>query len=318
MIAYRRHPGDIKKRFSLLKLHLTASNKCAKIFQKHQFEPWRRTKMARRIKKPAVRPELRREWLRRHEEEGQSPPEIAKADRYDVRTVRKQIEIERQERERREARSIVLRQALEKHYTDLCSFAQRLDSHITGETGSLWMLRDDPMWSALREHMPRWKVWRNLARWERLQEEVGQLDSRLEKQFEELVKARARLKFSAVPEETRLNPGITQAVAYHFKLTAQGQEGLGERADFELEAPDKRTTQVRLGPFTIGRVSHDQVTDTENLVTDLLAEVTTWNEHDKLIRLFAEINRVQRELHDELLVVILRRVVPGRCKFCPI
>ncbi len=54
--------------------------------------------VASRIKKPAVRPELRREWLRRNETEGESPPEIAKQDGYDVRTVRKQIEIERQER----------------------------------------------------------------------------------------------------------------------------------------------------------------------------------------------------------------------------
>jgi len=111
--------------------------------------------MTRRIKKPAVRPELRREWLRRNETEGESPPEIAKQDGYDVRTVRKQIEIERQERERREARSIVLRQALEKHYADICTFAQKLDSHITGDTGSLSTIKSEPMWIALREHMPR-------------------------------------------------------------------------------------------------------------------------------------------------------------------
>lgn len=275
--------------------------------------------MTRRIKKPAVRPELRREWLRRYEEEGQSPPEIARADTYDVRTVRKQIEIERQERERREARSIVLRHALEKHYADLCSFAQRLDSHVTGERGSLSMLRDDPMWSALREHMPRSTVWKNLDKWERLHEEVSQLGSGLEKQFEELVKARALLKFPAAPEETELNPGFTQALVFHFMVTGQGQEGLEKRADFKLEeAPDKRTTQVQFGAFTIGRVSHDQVADIKNLVADLLAEVTTWKEHGEMSRLFAKIGRVQRELHDELLIILLRRVVPGRCKYCPI
>ena len=120
--------------------------------------------MARRIKKPAVRPELRRQWLRRYEEDGESPPEIAKADGYDVRTVRKQIEVERQERERREARSTVLRQALEKHYADLCDFAQKLDLELARVGGSLLMLKNDPMWSALREHLPRSTIWKNAIR----------------------------------------------------------------------------------------------------------------------------------------------------------
>ena len=131
--------------------------------------------MTRRIKKPAVKPELRREWLQRHDEEGQSPPEIANADGYDVRTVRKQLEIERQERERREARSIVLRQALEKHYADLCCFVQKLDSHIVGEKGSPSTMRSDPMWSALEEHLPRSTIWKKLDRWEGVWAEIERL-----------------------------------------------------------------------------------------------------------------------------------------------
>ncbi len=79
--------------------------------------------MRRRTKKPAVRPEVRRQWLRRFEEYGESPPEISKADGYDVRTVRKQIEYAREERELREARAMVLRNDLERHYSDLCEFA---------------------------------------------------------------------------------------------------------------------------------------------------------------------------------------------------
>ena len=93
--------------------------------------------MAKRIKKPLVRPEKQREWLRRHEIGGESPMEIAKSDKYDVRTVRKYIELERQERERREARSIVLRQALEEHYRDLCNFAQQLDSEASTDVDQL-------------------------------------------------------------------------------------------------------------------------------------------------------------------------------------
>jgi len=124
--------------------------------------------MTHRIKKPAVKPELRRQWLYRNESLGESPPQIATADGYDVRTVRSQLEIEVREREQKEARAVVLRKALENHYADLCTFAQKLDSHVIGKSGSLQMLREDPMWGALREHQSRAKIWKNLERWESL------------------------------------------------------------------------------------------------------------------------------------------------------
>ncbi len=274
--------------------------------------------MTRRIKKPAVRPDLRREWLLRNEAEGQSPPEIAKMDRYDVRTVRKQIEIERQERERREARSIVLRQALEKHYADLCTFAQKLDSHITGDTDSLSTIKNEPMWSALREHIPRSVLWKNLDRWGPLREEVRQADSELRRQLESVVGNRAPLKFPVPRGELGLSTGIVDMLSAHFKFTAQGEVGLDRRADFRLDAADQGTTSIDYGAFTIGRVPNERVAEVKNLVLGLMSEVTTREEHGEMSRLLARSERVKRELHDELLVIILRRVVPGRCRYCPL
>jgi hypothetical protein len=271
-----------------------------------------------RIKKPAVRPELRREWLRRHEEEGQSPPEIAKEYKYDVRTVRKQIEIERQERERREARSIVLRQALEKHYSDLCVFAQKLDSHITGETGSLSIIKDDPIWSALKEHMPRSTLWKNLSRWETLWEEVRRTESKLRGQLELLVRSRAPLKFPVPRGEEGLSLGIVDMLTAHFKFTVQGEVGLDKRTDFKIETTDQRMVLIDYGPFTIGGVPKQRVDEVKNLVLDLIHEVITREDHEEMRRLLTRLERVKHDLHDELLIVILRRVVPGRCQYCPL
>lgn len=274
--------------------------------------------MTRRIKKPTVRPDLRREWLRRNEAEGQSPPEIARADGYDVRTVRKQIEIERQEREMREARSIVLREALEKHYTDICSFAQKLESHITGETGSLSTIKNEPMWSALREHIPRSALWKNLERWETLREEVRQADSKIRRQLEALVRSRVPLPFPRPRGELGLSPGIVDMLTAHFRFTAQGEVGLDERTDFRLVPAGQGTTQIEYGVYTIGRVPNDRVDETKSLVLALLSGVTARDEHGEMSRLLARSEQVKRELHDEILVIILRRVVPGRCRYCPL
>jgi len=274
--------------------------------------------LTHRIKKPAVRPDLRRQWLRRHEEDGESPPEIAKADGYDVRTVRKQIDIECQERERREARSIVLREALEKHYADLCSFAQKLDSHVTGETGSLLTLRGEPMWSAMREHLPQSTLWKNLDKREALQEEIRNVDKDLRRPLESLVGDKARLKFPASPAEIGLSAGIIDALVSHFIFTARGEVGLDKRTDFRLTPVDQVTTLIEYGSYTIGKVPNDRVAEVKDLFLALLSEVITREEHDEMSRLFTALDRVQRELHDALLTIILRRIVPGKCRYCPL
>ena len=274
--------------------------------------------MTGRIKKPLVRPELRRQWLHRYEEAGESPPEIAKADGYDTRTVRAQIDLERQERERREARSIVLREALEKHYADLCSFAQKLDSHVIGETDSLRVLREDPMWNALREHLLRSTVWKNLDKWETVREEIKHVDDRLKRPLEALIASRTRLAFPVSSGEIGLSPGIVDALISHFRLTARGEAGLDKRTDFRLTPVDETTTSIEYGAYTVGRVSNDRVTEVKDLFLNLLPEVITWEEHGEMSRLFIVLDQLKRKLHDELLIIILRRVVPGRCRYCPL
>ena len=103
--------------------------------------------MKKRTRKPPVRPEVARKWLKRYEEDGESPPQIAQSDGFDVRTVRKQLELMRHEREVREARQVVLRKALESHYADLCSFAENLRAALSGDTPKHISnsFRDDPV-----------------------------------------------------------------------------------------------------------------------------------------------------------------------------
>src|SRR3990172_13244490 len=103
-------------------------------------------------KKPPVTPETYRGWLGRVER-GESARAIAEAEHYDLRTVRKNIERTRQEQEMKEARSAVLRQALERHYEDLIAFAGKLQQALGGQTVPL-PARSDRMWAALQKHLP--------------------------------------------------------------------------------------------------------------------------------------------------------------------
>ena len=174
------------------------------------------------------------------------------------------------------------------------------------------------MWLALREHIPRSSVWKNLDRWETLREEIRTMNNELRKPIEALVETKSEVGFSASPEEAGLSSGVIDALAFHFSVTARGEAGLAQRADFRLTSMDRETTGIEYGAYNIGRLSNDRVDNIKNLVTALLSEVITWEEHTAMEHLFTQLEHVRRNLHEELLIIILKRIVPGRCKYCPI
>lgn len=254
--------------------------------------------MAKRVKKPLVEPGKRREWFRRHEE-GESVQQIAKSVDYDVRTVRKQIDLERQERERKEARSLVLRKALEDHYADLCAFAQKLDSQLSNDRNTLPMLKGNRMWSALREHLPRSVIWKSFDSWGKLLSEKAQLEQKLNEIVGHQIESRAKQNFAKSYQDIGLSRKMIEAVSAHIRDAALGQSENVKNFDFH-------------------KISENEEADAVKLVKEMLDEASTWKELDDLRRLWTELERVRRVLSDELAVIILRRVIPGRCRYCPI
>lgn len=275
--------------------------------------------MAKRVKKPVVKPEVRRQWLRRFEEDGESPPQIAKADGYDVRTVRKQIEISRQEREIREARAMVLRQALEKHYQDLWTFAQKLNSHLSWPPQHIvYSLREDPMWQALREHLPKSPIWKAIQNWEQLVDRFDLCTKQLEERVKVVAQARG-LKFAQASGEPGLIEGFEKSVIFHFESLVRGHKGLKDVAEFyHFRATDTGLHDVRMGAFYLALMHPDEIGNLRAIYFELLDEVAGWEQANELQQVVLEVGRQLQVLRDELVTITLRRVVPGRCKYCPL
>ena len=87
--------------------------------------------MAKRVKKPPVKPEKRLEWLQRFEKDGETLTHIAETDKFDIRTVRKHVELARMERDVHQARTEVLRNALESHYSDLLGTVRNIEKLVS-------------------------------------------------------------------------------------------------------------------------------------------------------------------------------------------
>ena len=278
--------------------------------------------MAKRTKKPNIKPEIRRNWLKRNEEEGESPPQIAEKDKYDVRTVRKQIELAKQEREAREARSIVLRDALEKHYEDLRKYAEKLNSQITGIGDSASSLDDDFIESALRQHLPRSPLWAYLSKLQVLQQRANEGHQALENKISEIVRTEPGLKRLTDAGLDGLVPGTVAVLDAETKQWLNGNSGYTLKDSLVMETAGEGLLNPRVGFSHMGPMAKEKTRGNMQIVLKALAELEVIikgiQEYIDLEKTMADIERLRSKLREELAIIRLRRIVPGRCKYCPL
>ncbi len=273
--------------------------------------------MAKRIKKPPVKPETRSEWLRRYEG-GESPPKIAENDDFDVRTVRKHIELARQEREVREARATVLRNALERHYADLCEYAEKMDAQIEGEHMVALEPESDRLLSALRQHLPRSPLWNNLRKWNQLLEENTKLEDEVKRRLKEEIEPDPKLDVFLRSDERVVVDAISVALASQIKAWSYGWKGFHVEDDLKSEPAGEGLVDVHYGPALMSKVKQEHVTYIRDALVDFESRVRDWQQYLDMKKNAEELKQIKAKLRDELAIITLRRVVPGRCKYCPI
>ncbi|MDP2719283.1 MAG: hypothetical protein Q8P44_05585 [Dehalococcoidia bacterium] len=278
--------------------------------------------MAKRTKKPSILPEQRWNWLRRSEA-GESAPQIAQKDFCDVRTVRIHIEKAKQERELKDARATVLRTALERHYEDLCNFAARLDPlSIRSFISPPPPAEDEVMEAALRQHLPRSPIWNYLASTRNLQRENAEIMMNVKQKIEKAVRAERRLAPLLSAGLSEVVPGIINALNYQVGQWSIGGSGLTLEDNLLIEPAGQGKGQLCYGSSRMATVKREDakkyLRPLRKIIDSLEHDITSWEEYGKLRKTNEEIGRLDRKLHEELLIIKLRRIVPGRCRYCPL
>jgi hypothetical protein len=278
--------------------------------------------MAKRTRKPPIKPEIRRDWLKRNEENGESPPQIAEKDKYDVRTVRKQIELAKQEREAHEAKSIVLQNALEGHYDDLRKYAEKLNSEISGAESVTSSLDDDFMEAALRQHLPRSPIWSGMLKWWSLHPISEEQIQKIGSIIEQTAKAHPKLTPLVNAGFNGVITGIVNALSAQASRWSHGNKGLNTKENLLTEPAGEGLVNLRYGGWQMGKIDIKHADGYKEIVGEVIdkleSNLRTWEAYRDLEKTIAEIGRLGGKLREELAIIRLRRIVPGHCKYCPI
>lgn len=271
--------------------------------------------MAKRIKKPPVKPEKRLEWLHRVEKEGETLTHIAESDDFDLRTVRKHIELARLERDVQHARSEVLRNALEGHFRDLLDTVRSIEKQVFGESQ---VSLEQPLMSGLRQHMPRSPLWENLRRWNRTLNELVELEAVIRNNLLREIEADGRLNNIASEGANGVIQPAIDVFVHQVKEWARGREGFKIDRDIHIENTSEGRVRMRYGSPSFGEMEEGQVETIKTVLIGFESGLKDRSEYPEIGNLFNRLGRLKKSIGEILTVVLLRRIVPGRCKFCPL
>jgi len=146
---------------------------------------------------------------------------------------------------------------------------------------------------------------------------TAEVEQEANKKLED-VKSDSRLKSKLNDREKEVIPGIIGALKFQIEQWTQGMSGLNLKNDLITEPAEEGFVNLRYGFSQMGKVKKEHVRVIHDVLEDWESRLKQWEEYQKLEKSFIELRRVEKNLRDELAVITLRRIVPGRCKYCPL
>jgi len=273
--------------------------------------------MAKRIKKPPVPPEKRRDWLRRNEEYGETPPTIAGKDGYDVRTVRTHLEYTKHERDQKQARISFVKDNMEKHHQDLCKTAENLLSQVPTENVLDLDFAENLYLEAIRQHIPRSPLWNKIRTRNNTLSATEKTKEKTNNRFKRSLKKTKLSNIKSDEAQGVVNASV--AVLFHqFEQWIRGRKGLDNLNDWTIE--DRRGGKISpaYGFSHFGWILETELPIIKGVIVNYEKKIENWSEYQEMKKQITTLNELNAYIRKELRGIIIRRVLPGNCEYCPI
>ncbi len=270
-----------------------------------------------RGRKSATTPEKAREWLRRLEEHGEAVSNIADDEHFSSKTVLRAVERAQEDRDQRAARQEFFKDRLRGHPDDLWGFAERLRSELekSGPGVVSATLKSDPLWDALRRHIPQALLWREVDAWEKLGPAMDSAAGGVRERIVAEIGKATRVGPASADDAPGLQRDLADGPFQHLKSMAYGGPGLSSAKMAEEE--HQYGVRLRHGAYRLAVLSRAEKDDFLAAYWRLLKDALSWPEYGKLKALVDQERKLRDSLKASLTGIVLRRVVPGRCPYCP-
>ncbi|MEQ4487926.1 MAG: hypothetical protein AAC990_06150 [Dehalococcoides mccartyi] len=258
--------------------------------------------------KPPVSWDQAVEWERRNRQ-GETVPQIASKDDFDIRSVRKHINRVKEESETTEARTELYKEVLREHFQELTDVARQLDRAINDEA-DVTLIIAHPLAKALQEHLPKSQLWPALGEWKTtLNEELqgsANLRDAIKKAISEDVPLAAAFEGGRMDVEGVTNLMMSQVDNLDF-----------DPAKVKSSPMESSAFQVKYDEYLLGVVRTNKLDDLIKVLGQFILVLQNLEEYRNLTQIRKTKLELKSSILDTLTGIIYKKLVPGRCRFCP-
>lgn len=166
--------------------------------------------------------------------------------------------------------------------------------------------------------MPRSPLWENLRKWNRTLIELAELENVIRNNIQQAIEADGSLKGIISQGVNGVIPAAVDVLVHQIKEWANGREGLKMDLDIHLEKAREGKVRMRYGFSRFGEIEESQVEKIKAVLIDFESKLKNQSQYLEMEKLFGKLGRLKISIGESLTVILLRRIVPGKCRFCPI
>jgi hypothetical protein len=115
-----------------------------------------------------------------------------------------------------------------------------------------------------------------------------------------------------------ISEDVSNVLLFQAKQWVRKSKGLDVKTNLSLEPQGDGTTIVHYGAFILGPAPVKGLQLVRKTLEKLESELVTYDSYLSMKKTEGEIDQLKVNLRDELALIILKRIVSGRCRYCPI
>ena len=156
-------------------------------------------------------------------------------------------------------------------------------------------------------------MWKGIDKLKELNAVIDNIQTDLNKTAIITINKKTEKEFSKKPEEVGLDVVGTAGALVH-RVKQIEDSFLPEIRDEKVK---EGVREIKYGSWNCGVVPENQVSDIKNFIEGIMSSINSRPKAKELKDNIVERRRVIENIREELATIIMKRIVPGRCKYCP-